>query len=187
MMRTIPFLTLALFIAVPVLAQESRPVSLRLGGKDVALSATATERLVARARALMARCGPNTALHPGNFGQNVGQTETRWRRTLDGSRLAIVFTPPIQTQSLLGGALPTAEAVIGFEQGELFVGPYFTTASSGPVEHLQCDYLSALELACSADLAPYLPARYRETCARLERDSQGQIVMPPADEAPSCS
>jgi hypothetical protein len=30
-------------------------------------------------------------------------------------------------------------------------------------------------------------ARYRETCAALERDAAGRIVMPPPDIAPSCS
>lgn len=185
-MRAILVLLLAL-TALPALAQQSRPVSLRLGGSEVTLSPLATGQLAARARALMARCGPNTALHPGNFGQSVGQTEMRLRQTLDGSRLAIVFTPPLETQSLLGGALPAGEAVIGLERDDLFVGPYFTNGPGGPVEHLQCDYLAALELACSAELAAYLPARYRETCARLERDPQGRLVMPPADVAPSCS
>jgi hypothetical protein len=54
-------------------------------------------------------------------------------------------------------------------------------------EHLQCEYLPALELACLPELAPHLPASYRETCAKLERDVQGRIVMPPPDVAPSCS
>ncbi len=55
------------------------------------------------------------------------------------------------------------------------------------VEHLQCAYLPSLELACLGELAPHLPARYRETCAKLERDASGRIVMPPPDIAPSCS
>ena len=37
------------------------------------------------------------------------------------------------------------------------------------------------------ELQPHLPARYRETCAKLERDQNGRIVMPPPDIAPSCS
>lgn len=185
-MRAILVLFLVLS-AAPALAQQSQSVSLRLGGSEVTLSALAVEQLAARARVLMARCGPNTAQHPSNFGHGVAQTETRWRSTLDGSRLAVAFAPPLEAQSHLGGTLPVAEAVIGFDQGELFVGPYFTRHDAGPVEHLQCDYLAALELACSGELAPYLPARYRETCARLERDAEGRLVMPPADVAPSCS
>ena len=84
-------------------------------------------------------------------------------------------------------ALGVSEAVIGLEDKELFVGPDFTRHGRAVAEHLQCGYLASLELACLAELQAHLPARYRETCARLERDPQGRIVMPPPDIAPSCS
>ncbi len=77
--------------------------------------------------------------------------------------------------------------VVGLGQQGLFVGPNFSRHGATLVEHLQCEYLPALELACLPALAPLLPASYRETCARLERDPQGRIVMPPPDIAPSCS
>jgi hypothetical protein len=73
------------------------------------------------------------------------------------------------------------------EHSGFFVGPNYTRHGLAFTEHLQCEYLPALELACLPDLAPYLPASYRETCAKLERDEKGRIVMPPPDIAPSCS
>jgi len=85
------------------------------------------------------------------------------------------------------GALGVSEAVVGLGQPNLFVGPNFSRHGATRVEHLQCEYLPALELACLPALAPLLPESYRETCARLERDPQGRIVMPPPDIAPSCS
>ena len=71
--------------------------------------------------------------------------------------------------------------------GGLFVGPDFTRHAEQVVEHLQCEYLPSLELACLPELAPHLPPRYREACAKLERGADGRIVMPPPDIAPSCS
>jgi len=97
------------------------------------------------------------------------------------------FAEPFVSESHLGGVIGVSEALIGLEHDELFVGPDFTRHGEAIVEHLQCGYLPSLELACLAELAPYLPARYRETCARLERDENGRIVMPPPDIAPSCS
>ena len=81
----------------------------------------------------------------------------------------------------------STEALIGLEHREFFVGPDFTRHGGAIAEHLQCGYLPLLELACLAELQPHLSARYRETCALLERDAQGRIVMPPPDIAPSCS
>ena len=104
-----------------------------------------------------------------------------------GSRLRVRFAEPFLSESHLGGVIGVSEALIGLEHEGLFVGPDFTRHGEAVVEHLQCGYLPSLELACLAELAPHLPARYRETCARLERDENGRIVMPPPDIAPSCS
>ena len=162
-------------------------VSLRLGGKEVQLEPGVTERLAALAKEALTRCGPNTARHPGNFGLAALGVEKRWKETLEGSRLRVRFAEPFVSESHLGGTLGVSEALIGLEHEKLFVGPDFTRHGGAIVEHLQCGYLPSLELACLAELAPHLPARYRETCARLERDAQGRIVMPPPDIAPSCS
>jgi hypothetical protein len=177
------FLVLALFMHA-ALADE---VSLRLGGKEVQLTPAANKRIAGLAREALARCGPNTSRHPGNFGLAAYGVEKRWKALLEGSRLRVVFAEPFVTESHLGGTLGVSEALIGLEHKELFVGPDFTRHGATVVEHLQCGYLPSLELACLSELAPYLPARYRETCARLERDAQGRIVMPPPDIAPSCS
>src|SRR5207244_368851 len=165
----------------------SAETSLRLGGKDVALSTDTRARVQELAREMFSRCGPNTLQHPGNFGLAAYGTEKRWASVMDGSRLRISFAEPFVSTSNLGGSLGVSEAVIGLEQHGFFVGPNFTRHGATLVEHLQCDYLPALELACLPELAPHLPASYRETCARLERDGKGRIVMPPPDIAPSCS
>lgn len=162
-------------------------ISLRLGGKEIALAAATTRRLAELARERLARCGPNTLQHPDNFGLAAHGIEARWWRLAAGSRLRVVFKEPFVTVSHLGGTLGVSEALIGLEQPELFVGPDFTRHGGATAEHLQCEYLPALELACLREIAPYLPASYRETCARLERDAAGRIVMPPPDIAPSCS
>jgi hypothetical protein len=133
------------------------------------------------------RCGPNTSQHAGNFGLAAIGVEQRWKRLIEGSRLRVLFADPFVTESHLGGTLGVSEALIGLEHKEFFVGPDFTRHGAAIAEHLQCGYLPSLELACLAELQAYLPARYRETCARLERDPQGHIVMPPPDIAPSCS
>jgi hypothetical protein len=174
----------ALFVAAPALADE---VSLRLAGKEIDLTPKLRLEIAALARQALERCGPNTARHPGNFGLAALGVEKRWKETLDGSRLRVRFADAFVSESHLGGTLGVSEAVIGLEHKELFVGPDFTRHGGAIVEHLQCGYLPSLELACLAELAPHLPARYRETCARLERDAQGRIVMPPPDIAPSCS
>ena len=135
--------------------------ALMLGGRDVQLSPQLSQKLASLARESLERCGPNTSRHPGNFGLASLGVEGRWKDLMDGSRLRVVFAVPFASESHLGGTLGVSEALIGLEP--------------------------ALELACLAELAPYLPARYRETCARLERDAQGRIVMPPPDIAPSCS
>jgi hypothetical protein len=172
----------------PALAQDGASrVSLRLGGKELELSSGVRDRLAALAREILSRCGPNTLRHPHNFGPAVAATEQRYARTLEGSRLHIVFAAPFVTESHLGGTLGVSEAAIGLEDKDLFVGPGFTRHGAAVVEHLQCEYLASLELACLRELAPHLPARYRETCARLERGADGRIVMPPPDVAPSCS
>ena len=174
----------ALFVALPSMADE---VSLRLAGKEVDLTPRLRKDIAALARQALERCGPNTARHPGNFGLAALGVETRWKQALEGSRLRVLFAEPFVSESHLGGTLGVSEAVIGLEHKELFVGPDFTRHGGAIVEHLQCGYLPSLELACLAELAPHLPARYRETCERLERDAQGRIVMPPPDIAPSCS
>ena len=174
--------------APPTAAQErAAEISLRLGGKAVQLAPALERRLVALARERLARCGPNTLQHPGNFGLAAAGVEQRWKRVFEGSRLHIVFAEPFVSESHLGGTLGVSEAVIGLEGKDLFVGPDFTRHGRAPIEHLLCGYLPALELACLPELAPHLPPRYRETCAKLERDAQGRIVMPPPDIAPSCS
>ena len=174
----------ATFSALTAFADE---VSLRLGGKEIGLSPGARNEIGRLAREALQRCGPNTARHPGNFGLAALGVEKRWKETLEGSRLRVLFAEPFVSESHLGGTLGVSEALIGLEHKELFVGPDFTRHGGAIVEHLQCGYLASLELACLAELAPHLPARYRETCARLERDAQGRIVMPPPDRAPSCS
>jgi hypothetical protein len=162
-------------------------VSLRLGGKEVELTPVVRGKLAGLAREALARCGPNTRRHPGNFGLAAFGVEERWKQLLGGSRLRVRFAEPFVSESHLGGALGVSEALIGLEHKELFVGPDFTRHGEAVAEHLQCGYLPSLELACLAELEPHLPARYRETCARLERDARGRIVMPPPDIAPSCS
>ena len=178
------FLIAALLFAATAHADE---VSLRLGGREIPLKREVSERLAGLAREALAKCGPNTAQHAGNFGFAAYGVEKRWKETLEGSRLRVRFDAPLVSESHLGGALGVSEAVIGLEREGMFVGPSFTTHGAATAEHLQCGYLPQLELACLAELQPHLPARYRETCALLERDSQGRIVMPPPDIAPSCS
>jgi hypothetical protein len=162
-------------------------VSLRLGGKEIQIEPPLKERLAGLVKEALTRCGPNTTQHPGNFGLAAFGVEKRWKESLDGSRLRVLFAEPFVSESHLGGTLGVSEAVIGLEDKKLFVGPDFTRHGGAIVEHLQCAYLPSLELACLAELAPHLPARYRETCAKLERDASGRIVMPPPDIAPSCS
>jgi len=172
--------------AASAMAQDS--VSLRLGGKDIRLDPETGMKVTALARQMLERCGPNTLQHAGNFGPAALAVERRWQSLESGSRLRIVFAEPFLTRSHLGGgALGVSEALIGLEQPAFFVGPNFTRHGPAQVEHLQCEYLPALELACLRELAPHLPAGYRETCAKLERDAAGRIVMPPPDIAPSCS
>jgi len=171
-------------LAPPLHADE---VSLRLGGKEVELGPALRERLVSLSREALSRCGPNTSRHAGNFGLAAFGVERRWKQLLEGSRLRVRFAEPFVSESHLGGTLGVSEALIGFEHKDLFVGPDLTRHGEAIAEHLQCGYLPSLELACLSELAPHLPARYRETCARLERDAQGRIVMPPPDIAPSCS
>lgn len=174
--------------AGPAAAQDAiSAISLRLGGKEISLSAELRGRLAGLAREISSRCGPNTRHHPHNFGPAAMLATERWQSVLEGSRLHIVFDTPFETGSHLGGALAVSEVIIGLEDKHLFVGPDFTRHGGRVVEHLQCQYLPSLELACLPELAPHLPARYRETCARLERNASGRIVMPPPDIAPSCS
>jgi hypothetical protein len=172
----------------PAIAQGGAGmVSLRLGGKEVALSPALGERLAGLARDMLRRCGPNTLQHPGNFGLAVIGVEQRWKRLHEGSRLRVAFAEPFVTESHLGGTLGVSETLIGLEHKDLFVGPDFTRHGGSIAEHLRCEDLPALALACLGELAPHLPPRYRETCAKLERDGNGRILMPPPDIAPSCS
>ncbi len=183
-MSRLLFAAVAGLLAYGVAADE---VSLRLGAKEIELAPALRERLAALAREVLRRCGPNTSQHPGNFGLAALGVEERWKRLLEASRVRVRFAEPFVTESHLGGTLGVSEALIGLEHKEFFVGPDFTRHGAAITEHLQCGYLSSLELACLAELAPHLPARYRETCAKLERDESGRIVMPPPDVAPSCS
>jgi hypothetical protein len=174
---------LGLFVQ-PAAADE---VSLRLGGKEIELTPKLGKALAVLAREALSRCGPNTSRHPGNFGLAAFGVESRWKDLLEGSRVRVRFAEPFVSESHLGGTLGVSEALIGLEHKEFFVGPDFTRHGAAIAEHLQCAYLPLLELGCLAELQPHLPARYRETCGRLERDAQGRIVMPPPDIAPSCS
>jgi hypothetical protein len=178
------------FAALFALAMQSAladEVSLRVGGKEVRLTPQVSEQLAKLAREALSRCGPNTTQHPGNFGLAALGVEGRWKELSEGSRVRIRFAEPFVTESHLGGTLGVSEALIGLEHKEFFVGPDFTRHGNAIAEHLQCGYLPLLELACLAELEPHLPVRYRETCAKLERDPNGRIVMPPPDIAPSCS
>jgi hypothetical protein len=177
----------AAVVGLLIQTAHANEVSLRLSGKEIQLSPALRERLAALASETLRRCGPNTSQHPANFGLAALGIEQRWKRVLEGSRLRVIFAEPFVTESHLGGTLGVSEALIGLEQKDLFVGPDFTRHGASIVEHLQCEYLPSLELGCLAELAPHLPARYRETCAKLERDAQGRILMPPPDIAPSCS
>jgi hypothetical protein len=180
---------IALLHATSGAATELRgDVSLRVDGKAIALPHGVAERLAGLAREAMSRCGPNTRHHPHNFGPEAKLVSERRARTLQGSRLHIAYRSPFETTSHLGGTLMVSEVTLGIGgDAGLFVGPDFTRHGDEVAEHLQCEYLPSLELACLPELAPYLPRRYRETCARLERGADGRIVMPPPDIAPSCS
>jgi hypothetical protein len=165
-------------------AQEA---SFRVEGKEIPLQPKVSARVVDLAKEMFSRCGPNTLQHAGNFGPTALATDKRFSSVENTSRLHVRFAQPLVTTSHLGGTLGVSEAVIGLAQPEVFVGPNFSRHGTALAEHLQCEYLPALELACLAELSPFLPARYRETCALLERDERGRIVMPPPDIAPSCS
>jgi hypothetical protein len=178
---------LSALLVCAAVAAHADEVSLRLGGKEIELSSALRERMVYFSREALSRCGPNTSRHPGNFGLAAFGVESRWKALLEGSRLRVRFSEPFLSESHLGGTLGVSEALIGLEHKEFFVGPDFTRHGAAVAEHLQCGYLPLLELACLGELQPHLPGRYRETCARLERDAQGRIVMPPPDIAPSCS
>jgi len=178
---------LAATMALCTAKAAAQELSLRLGGKEVPISAELRAQLGALAREMLGRCGPNTLQHPGNFGLAAIGVEERWKRTLAGSRLRVVFAEPFASQSHLGGSLGVSEALVGLETPGLFVGPNLTRHGASFAEHLQCEYLPALELACLPGMLPHLPASYRETCAKLERGPDGRIVLPPPDIAPSCS
>jgi hypothetical protein len=179
----------ALQAAAGAVAQEGgAAVSLRIDGREIPLSATVSARLAGLARETMKFCGPNTRQHPHNFAGAAMLPVLRHERTLESSRLHVVYDRPFETVSHLGGTLRVSEVTLGLGSNEgLFVGPDFTRHGAQVAEHLQCEYLPSLEIACLPELAAHLPARYRETCARLERGSDGRIVLPPPDVAPSCS
>ena len=187
MKAVIAFVLSSVLAAAAAADDGAKSMSLRLGGKEIALEGAARDRIAALSREMFRRCGPNTLQHPHNFGLAAAGVESRWKQLLEGSRLHVVFAQPFVTESHLGGTLGVSEALIGLEHPDFFVGPDFSRHGYAVVEHLRCEYLPALELACLPELAPHLPASYRETCARLERDAKGRIVMPPPDIAPSCS
>lgn len=182
-----PIVALAFVAAQASVGAAADEVSLRIGAREIPLSASLGARLADLARDTMRRCGPNTARHAHNFGVAAILASQRRDRTLESSRLHVVYERPFETVSELGGALPVSEVTLGLDGQDLFVGPDFTRHGGRVVEHLQCQYLPSLEIACLPELAPHLPARYRETCAGLERGPDGSIVMPPPDIAPSCS
>jgi hypothetical protein len=165
----------------------AQDASLRVDGKEIPLAAQTSARVTALAREMFGRCGPNTLQHVGNFDSAAFATDKRFAEVESTSRLHVRFADPFVTTSHLGGTLGVSEVVIGLAQPEVFVGPNFSRHGTALAEHLQCEYLPALELACLAELSPYLPARYRQACEKLERDEKGRIVMPPPDIAPSCS
>jgi hypothetical protein len=140
---------------------EAKSISLRLGGKEIPLAAGVRARLATLSREMLSRCGPNTLQHPHNFGLAALGVESRWKRLLEGSRLHIVYAERFVTESQLGGTLGVSEAAIGLEHKDLFVGPDFTRHGGALVEHLKCEYLPALEIACLPELAPHLPASAR--------------------------
>jgi hypothetical protein len=180
--------TVAALLAAPAFAQDYRKVSLRLDGREVGLPPATAARVAAVAQEMMARCGPNTLLHAENFGAGGSRAEARWRATDAGaSRLHVVYATPFETRSLLGGKVPVTEVLIGFGQDGYFVGPDFSRHDRGAVEHMGCDYLASLELACMPELRPFMGVAHRDTCAKLERGKDGRIVLPPPDIAPSCS
>ena len=178
---------LCLLAALAAATASAQQVELRVGGREVLLSGEAQAQMHALAREMLSRCGPNSAQHVGNFGAAAALTQKRLQGVAQSSRLRVRFAEPFTTVSHLGGTLGVSEAVIGLAQEGTFVGPNFSRHGDAWAEHLQCEYLPALELACLPALVDVLPASYRDTCAKLERDSRGRIVMPPPDIAPSCS
>ena len=187
MRKPIVTLLLAALQATGHAAAAGAVVSLRIDGREIPLSANAETRLADLARETMKLCGPNTRQHAHNFAGSALRASLRHERTLQTTRLHVVYDRPFQTVSHLGGTLQVSEVTLGLAGDDLFVGPDFTRHGGQVVEHLQCEYLPSLEIACLPELAAHLPARYRETCARFERDKDGKIVMPPPDIAPSCS
>lgn len=189
MMRTsIAAAFAAVLAANGAVAQDgAAAVSLRIDAREIPLSPGLGARLATLARETMSRCGPNTRQHAHNFGAAALLAAMRRERTLEGSRLQVVYDRAFETVSHLGGTLLVSEVTLGLAGKDLFVGPDFTRHDGRVVEHLQCEYLPSLEIACLPELAPHLPARYRETCAKLERGADGRILMPPPDIAPSCS
>jgi hypothetical protein len=178
----------ALLLAAPAAAQTYKQISLRLDGRDVSLPPDVASRVAANARAVMSRCGPNTRLHAGNFGAAGARTDARWQAAEAGtSRLYVMYAEPFAARSLLGGQVVVSEVLIGFGQDGLFVGPDFSRHDRAAVEHMGCDYLASLELACLPELSPFMGAAHRATCAKLERGADGRILLPPPDIAPSCS
>src|SRR5687768_7502997 len=169
----------ALQVASGAAAEGGAAVSLRIDGSEIPLSATAATRLAGLAREAMKTCGPNTLQHPHNFGRAAVLAPMRRERTLETSRLHVVHDRPFATVSHLGGTLQVSEVTLGLGGDDVFVGPNFSRHGTQVAEHLQCEYLPSLEIACLPEVAGRLPARYRETCAKFERRSDGRIVMPP--------
>jgi hypothetical protein len=187
-MRSIGLALVVALSAVPAAAQEYKTFALRLDGRDVGLPPQAAARMASIAQEMMRRCGPNTLVHRDNFGPAATRAEARWQATdAAPSRLRVVYAEPFETRSLLGGKVTVSEVLIGFGQDGYFVGPDFSRHGSAAVEHMGCDYLASLELACMPELRPFMPAAHRDTCQKLERGADGRIVLPPPDIAPSCS
>src|SRR5687767_8855863 len=99
MRKSIALLLLATLPAVGHAAAAGAAVSLRIEGREIPLSANVQSRLAHLAREAMKMCGPNTRQHPHNFGASALRASLRHERTLQASRLHVVYDRPFQTVS----------------------------------------------------------------------------------------
>lgn len=94
-MTRLLFLVLLAFTSFAI-ADE---VSLRLGGKEIGLTPQLGKKVATLAREALARCGPNTTQHPGNFGLAALGVEGRWKGLAEGSRLRRAAAAPARALS----------------------------------------------------------------------------------------
>src|SRR4051812_764594 len=116
-------LLLLLLVIGSASAQEA---SLKVGGKEIPLDPQVRAKVVALAKEMFGRCGPNTLQHAGNFGPSALAVDKRFLEVEKSSRLRVRFAEPLVTTSHLGGTLGVSEALIGLAQPEVFVGPNFS-------------------------------------------------------------